>query len=181
MLILTKNFYRAVALKTAGLASSSIMISPNGVAQSVTAIPSMTVSEMMSKVLTTYYDEIYGGTGTQYNGILFCNGTTTPTIDDVKPEGSIFNTVTEAHSVSTKSNDDGSVTTTAIYTLTNTGTADFTISEICLMAYLYNYVGTFTSYGHALMARGVLDNPVTIAAGGIGVVNCAVTAKIPTA
>lgn len=97
------------------------------------------------------------------SGVMFGNGTQEPAFDDYTLSGDIWTTYTGTASVSVATNDNG-ITLTALYTLTNTGSSDFTISEIGLCG------GQMSSNlaGHTLFEHSLLENPITIPAGGVG-------------
>ena len=111
-------------------------------------------------------------------GVIFGDGTTPPTVDDFHLSGANIipgsaYTMTTVRSATI--NDDGSITRTALYTITNGSADDFTISEIGV----YQSVPCTGANGHeenyVLMDRTLLDEPVTIPAGGVGQVTYNVT------
>lgn len=110
-----------------------------------------------------------------YGGAIIGTGTTPPAIDDYNLSGDMITTFSASSAVS-RAIDDSGHTITVVYTITNTGTADFTIGEIGLIA------GTNTSAAanKCLLERTVLDTPVTIAAGGVGQVTYTIRMNYPT-
>lgn len=109
------------------------------------------------------------------SGVCFGSGNTPPTIDDYALSGDYFTTFTATASVTVdKSDDETSIT--ALYTLTNTGSDDFTISEIGLAG-----SGAASAGNHYLFDRTLLDTPVTIPSGGVGQVTYTLRFKMPTA
>ena len=96
-------------------------------------------------------------------GVMFGDGNTPPTVDDFQLSGDHFTTYSSSvtHTYDPDANE-----ATVTYTLTNTGSTDFTIRE----------VGGICTSSAILAFREVLDSPVTIVAGGIG----QVTIKIKT-
>lgn len=110
-------------------------------------------------------------------GAIIGTGTTPATIDDYMLAGDMINTFTYSKTV-TLTHDDDKTTITALYTITNTGAAAFTIGEIGLMAASYDNNGT--SY-KCLVERTVLDSPVTIEAGGVGQVTYTIEINMPVA
>lgn len=114
-------------------------------------------------------------------GVYFSSGTTQPTINDYTPSGEIFTTY-EATYTQTFSYDEDGCERVMNYTLTNTGTEDFTIGEVGLLTYAYQkYSGTRYYYYHILIERTVLETPITIPAGGVGQVTYRLRLNIPVA
>lgn len=112
----------------------------------------------------------YSGGG----GILFGNGNTPVTVDDYKLSGDVISTITATVAVTWDYTDDG-CSGTAVCTLTNTGSSAITIAEVGLFA-------GFTSNNNmnVLIERTLLDEPITIPAGGIGKVTYTITFAYPT-
>lgn len=73
--------------------------------------------------------------------------------------------------------DDNGITMPWIYTITNSSATDITIAEVGLWGYI-NYAAS--SMENALLERTVLDEPVTIPAGGIGMVTYSIRYNYPT-
>lgn len=113
------------------------------------------------------------GTNNNYgSGVYFGNGTTPPTLDDYTFSGEILKNAGATSSVNIEEDDDGA-TYTAVYTISNTGDTDFTVSEVGL-------VWAYSTY-RILFERTVLDTPVTIPAGGVGQVTYTIRFNYPTA
>jgi hypothetical protein len=112
-------------------------------------------------------------------GVIFGTGTAEPSVNDYCLSGELVTTITGTASV-TFTNDDNGATASALYTLTNTGSADVVIGEIGLIASLYSSSSTNLNY-KALLERTVLDQPMTIPAGGIGQVTYTIRMNYPTA
>ena len=110
---------------------------------------------------------------TNTSGIMFGVNSTPPTFEDYTIDNSGI-TVTGAIAQTVNINDNGGVTAVLNCTLTNTGEAEITISEVGLKASL-------TNTGSVLFERTVLDAPVTIPAGGVGQVEYTITLNLPTA
>lgn len=153
-----KNFSGAVPAYV-----SSINYWPGGLASNSDDAPRPSINYMRTDV---------DGNG----GVIIGTGTTPATIDDYKLAGDMITTFTYSKSV-TITHDDDKTTITALYTITNTGSAAFTIGEIGLMA--ASYSKTAESY-KCLVERTVLDSPVTIEAGGVGQVTYTISAEMPT-
>ena len=116
-------------------------------------------------------------TGTNTNGgVILGTGTTAPSFDDISLSGSVISNFTYTSTVTNEVDENG-MTLTANYTITNTGEEAFTIGEIGIIA---NLSGTAkTSSNKALLERTVLDEPVTIEAGGVGQVTYTIQLNYP--
>jgi hypothetical protein len=70
----------------------------------------------------------------------------------------------------------------AVYklTITNTSGEDITIGEIGMISPFY-YNTTSSARRQALKERTVLDSPLTIPAGGVGLIDYSIKLPIPTA
>lgn len=115
---------------------------------------------------------------TSNGGAIIGTGTTPATIDDYKLAGDMITTFTYSKTIKITHDDDKS-TITALYTITNTGNAAFTIGEIGLIAACYSS-GNTAAY-RCLVERTVLDSPVTIEAGGVGQVTYTIEINMPVA
>lgn len=106
-------------------------------------------------------------------GVVFGNGTEPESYNNYNMAGELFTTYNYS-STGEYFVDENGLGKTITYTLTNTGTEDFTISEIGLVGYCHEYFkGTSSSryyYYHSLLfERTLLENPITIPAnGGVG-------------
>lgn len=110
-------------------------------------------------------------------GVIIGTGTTPPTLDDYYLSGDLITGYTYSAAVS-NTYDGDRVTITALYTITNTSAADFTVGEIGLIANLYQY-NDASGDKKALLERTVLDSPVTIPAGGVGQITYTITIEYP--
>lgn len=112
-----------------------------------------------------------------YNSyIVLGRGRTPATVNDYKLENMITSGLSATVSNSVDENGD----CTQKLVITNTSSGDITIGEIGLSAPFYR--STISSdRGMALMDRTVLDEPVTIPAGGIGMIDYTIKIPIPTA
>lgn len=114
------------------------------------------------------------------NGVAFGNGTAEPTIDDYALSGDHM-TAYEATVVLTKALEDDHASITAQYTITNTGTEDFTISEVGLYAYDHASNASASYKAAVLLERTLLETPVTIPAGGVAQVTYTIRLDFPVA
>ena len=111
-------------------------------------------------------------------GVIFGTGNTEPTIDDYQMAGEHFVDYTESHSF--KNTIDGTTRTLSCrYTLTNTSTESVTIGEIGLSGNAYRKNGAWYYYTGFLIERTALDSPVTIPAGGVGVITYTLKFDLP--
>ena len=109
-------------------------------------------------------------------GVVLGSGSTPPTLDDYTLEnmiveglsGSVTNTaVDENHNV------------TKTYTITNTSDEDITIAEIGIHGWVYSQSNRNSVC--VLIERTLLEEPVTIPAGGVGIVTYTLGMNIPEA
>lgn len=113
-----------------------------------------------------------------YGGVVLGTGTTQPTIDDYCLSGNLITNISCIAAVSNAGDADG-VTTTAVYTVTNTSSEDITIGEIGIIA---SYRSSQNSQTYKLLLeRTVLDAPITIPAGGVGQVTYTIRFNYPSA
>jgi hypothetical protein len=103
------------------------------------------------------------------------NGNAPPTYDDYCLAGDVFSTF--AYSADrVQTHDESGAGTKVVFTITNTGEEDFTISEIGMFA-----PASINNIRKSVMyERTVLDPPVTIPAGGVGQVTYTVRMNYPT-
>jgi hypothetical protein len=112
-----------------------------------------------------------------FTKVVFGTGDTPPTINDYNLSGDVITTLSAICETTCSINSDA-VSMSALYTLTNNGTEEVTIKEVGLGQGFYYSSGLRNS---CLVDRTVLDNPVTIPAGGIGQVKYTITFNLPTA
>ena len=128
----------------------------------------------MYVIRQNYTTSANGGTG----GVIFGTGSTPPSIDDYCLSGEIVTGFNWTANVN-KTESDSGVSVKAIYTITNTISESITIREVALMSALH---GAYNGAAYCgLIERTVLDNPVTIPAGGVGQVVYTITFNYPTA
>ena len=165
--MLTKNGYAAMAAK---------MLS-NARDFSVRKTDGTTATWYPSSGFKPFSDIKYLKTYITSSGVVLGTGNTPATLDDYKLAGEIITTFTYTASATSQETDKG-YECTATYSITNNGTASFTISEIALMGTYYT--NDSTGNGSFLVDRTVLDTPVTIPAGGIGQVTYTIRMNYPT-
>ena len=112
-----------------------------------------------------------------YAGAIIGTGTTPPTKEDYKLSGDVISTFAYTSALTITPDDDG-FTISTVYTITNTSDSPFTIGEIGLMAGTANSSGASKKY---LLERTVLDEPLTIEAGGVGQLTYNIRVNYPTA
>lgn len=111
-----------------------------------------------------------------YDGVVFGNGTTEPSVDDYWLSGDMITTMTYNVAEGYDVNEDGSVVKKCTYTITNSGSEPITISEV---GYLAEYSPKDSaSETSVLLDHTLLEEPITIPAGGVGQVTYAVTFNI---
>lgn len=114
-------------------------------------------------------------------GVVFGNGTEPESIDSYCMSGEIFTTYTVSASRSISINESGA-TQSITYTITNTGTEDFTISEIGMIGCgkVTKRDEYYAYYNNFLTERTLLETPITIPAnGGVGQVTYTFKFDIP--
>ena len=172
----TKNWYKALATE---------MSRVNNTFQSVTGTTqTLSMSAYLAGIMlnedSRYTPSIYKvRTALDSNGgVIFGTGNAIPTIDDTTLSGDLVSGFSYNSHVSAEHDANG-VTLTALYTVTNNNAEAITISEVALIANLYNNYTQAMYKG--LLDRTVLDTPVTIPAGGVGQVEYTITFKYPWA
>lgn len=176
--MLLKNFYRALAGDLCKVWGAVPYINVNG--QKMENMPGNTNATCFGYEKANYYVPSMYYMKTQYGldaGVIIGSGTTPPTADDYALSGDMITTYTYNADVKTSFEDDG-VTFTGVYTITNIGESPFTVGEIALMAGLGNGP---SKENKALIDRTVLENPITIEAGGIGQVTYTIRMDYPVA
>ena len=118
----------------------------------------------------------YLKTGYTSGGVVMGDGTAEPSADDYKMSGSLITKFSSTAIVTKEDSADGCVLT-ALYTITNTGSEDITISEIGLTACGNGnpHIGTYM----ALIERTLLETPVTIPPSSVGQITYTIEVKHP--
>ena len=116
-------------------------------------------------------------------GVAFGDGDAPATLSDYTLSGNMLSNFSYSSSIVRETDEEGSSLSNC-FTITNTGTGDMTIKEVCLFATGVAYrkkAGGSTSGRLCLIDRTVLDEPVTIPAGGVGQVTYKLKLNYPTA
>lgn len=115
-------------------------------------------------------------------GVLFGTGNTAPTIDDITLSGDpIDNTKISVKTTKQFNYAESYFEIGAVFTITNNGDSNITIGEIGIFNYFHTlekqYGATYT-YPY-MIERTVLENPITIAPGGVGQVTYTIRTNYP--
>lgn len=121
--------------------------------------------------------------GNNAAGFVVGTGTTAPSLDDYKLESQITSGITMNFTNSRRYvNSSGKPTIENIYTITNNGSSDITISEVGLVSYNINCCtsssATSTGANNVLIDRTLLDTPVTIASRGSASINYTISSDV---
>ena len=105
-----------------------------------------------------------------HGGVVLGTGTTPPSKDDYCLSGTVISGFTHSTNFTT-SVDGAGATLTAVYTITNTTDSPFTIGELGLICNIKSVSssGATSASNKALLEHTVLDSPLTIQGGGVGV------------
>lgn len=124
---------------------------------------------------------IYGG-----SGVVFGDGNTEPTIDDLTISGNFVSGITTSNTTRTITDirEEGYWERSCLYTITNTTSATMTINEIAMAFAFYGqkaqYYNNYVQCPY-IVDRTVLEAPVVIEPGGIGQVTYTIRMNYPTA
>lgn len=110
------------------------------------------------------------------SSVYFGTGTTPPTMEDYFLSGDVISGISYNSAQDYTVDSDGSVKRTVLYTVTNANETDITIGEIGYAGHLNGSPGCY-----CMVERTVLDNPITIPAGGVGHITYTIRMNYPTA
>lgn len=186
-----RNFYNAIPYAMAtGAAGSSDMTNFKAYAKDNASPPTYVSWRAANNYIDDLMQHFPKGTKSQFSGrgiasdsakfmgVIFGTGNTEPTIDDYQMAGEHFVDYTESHSF--ESTLDGTTRINSCrYTLTNTSTEPVTIGEVGLSVYAYRKTSGNTYYTGFLIERTALDSPITIPAGGVGIITYTLKFDLP--
>lgn len=112
----------------------------------------------------------------QYNGVIFGNGNTPPTVDDYYLSGEQVTNLSYTYNIVKEFTEDNEIRLNCLYTITNNNAQTISISEIGLVKIHYITNG----YYPIMLERTVLDTPVVIEPSGVGQVRYVITFKLPS-
>ncbi len=95
--------------------------------------------------------------------LMLGTGDEAPTYDDYQLSGTRITTFSESHTSAQSL--EGEMSTEITYTITNTGSASFTVREI---GYFARIQYSSSGYSNTLLERTVLDAPLTLEPGAVG-------------
>lgn len=131
-----------------------------GADQLISTIDVHTSASSIRAALKTFNTAQKGSSLSDEHCVAFGDGSTPVSADDFQLSGNNFTTYSGAYACVANAD---CTEATWTYTLTNTGSSEFTVREIGL------YTSSSTSVLYScLIMREVLDSPVTIPAGGVG-------------
>lgn len=181
--MLLLNYYNAIAAFTIGYKGNDVpMKRTDGTLVYLSDTPSTLIDfdntaqyyAYMGRLVSSSIDShtLTSAPGSNAPGVLLGDGTAEPTINDYALSGNIVNSGLTHVCTLTKSADDSGITLTADFTITNGNDNDITISEVGLCGWSR---GTTTAgstgsgkISRYLVDRTLLENPITIPAGGVG-------------
>ena len=181
--MLLDNYYKLIAM------SFGKSITRGGSPIDFTTLTGATVSmRKHGSHTSSYYDtlglafgETIAGNLTSSYGTAFGTGTTPPTLSDYTLSGDLITglSVTTARSVK---EDESGVTCSLLHTVVNNNSDEVTIGEVSYIAQVTGFNGTSSNITncYCLIERAVLDEPVTIPAGGVGQVTYTIRIIYPT-
>lgn len=121
-------------------------------------------------------------TAKQAGRAIIGTGTTPPTFDDYGLSGSIITTISSSVASTSKTVEEDGITISTTWSITNTSDEAITIGEI---AFWGGYNGSSnansSSASKMCIERTVLEEPLTIEAGGVGQLTYTIRLKYPTA
>lgn len=164
----TLNWYKALGV---GISGKYISLTNTSGGTGCAVYNSTSVSNMIYDAFNNGGKASYTGGSNKTPYIVFGTGNEPPTLSDIKLSGSVVSGITVTHTFSGTRADDGTNEITGIFTIANGNTTDITIGEVGVVYY--------DGKAAVLYERTVLDNPVTIAAGGVGQVTYTIRMSLP--
>lgn len=161
------NFYEALRHQLSY--ESWIAKTYNGTTRTVHASNNASVVGFVVSACTKVHTGLTGDMA--QHGVLFGDGDTPPTFNDVALSGNILNTKLTGSVIRTYEHGDNGSSYTFVYTLTNTSSESITIKE----------VAAHEGFTSSAVERTLLEAPITIAPGGVGQVTYTIRFNYPTA
>ena len=182
----TKNYYKALTVSTPFSLGDATgvyerMVNYYGVSPSVYGTYSMSIvapnvgstvgvaSGVLQKTVFAN-NQASDGSIAYGAGVVFGNGNTEPSEDDICLSGDVVTGMTVSATRTFTTDDDG-VQVTALYTLVNDNENAITIGEVGLVSYYVSQSKSgaqYQRYNSYLAERTRLPNPITIEPGGVG-------------
>lgn len=174
--MVTKNWYSVMKAYRAQMTLSGAVRDIYGTTRDVSyysytdVIPTLTIRPNKGLFLTS------DSSSSSYAWIVVGSGTTPATVDDYKMQSQITSGLSATQEISVDEDNNP----ICKLTLTNASSEDITIGEVGIIGPCVRT--NSTSYKQlVLLERTVLDNPITIPAGGFGVIDYCIKIPIPTA
>lgn len=124
-----------------------------------------------TSTVNAFFHNFYNCVTNYTAGVVFGNGNTQPTESDYRLSGTLHNNISASSNVVYKT-EGNKLSMEGVFTITNNGTEDMIVSEC-------GYVGSVkqsSSLGdYMLLDRTLLEEPITIPAGGVGQVTYTIT------
>ena len=172
--MLTKNFYSVVVLKTLKKTIPKSLIAIDGSVHDHVYYYSNT-SDVIFNMMYSFK------TSTTSAGVIIGTGTTPATVSDYKLDSQITTGVSFVNSGATSFNvDDDGYSMFVTSGVTNNGTEPLPVSEIGLVAQLYNG-NSASNYCYPLLDRTVLEEPIVINPGETKQLTYTIRMNYPTA
>lgn len=180
--MLTNNFYSAIAVYTGLLATAAPVTTYSGYERDMNT--SATASPILKTIAKTvkFVSSITSSTASSNSavtGVVFGDGIAPASPTDYKMAGDLMSSGSVSVAQTNNIADDRSyMELTNVYTITNTMDKDFTISEVGIVS---GFGNNSINYHTILLERTLLDEPITIPVGGVGVVTHTIRINYNTA
>lgn len=136
--------------------------------------PGYLAPKILYSAMNTLVTKIANDMGT---GVVFGTGDREPTADDYTISGNVVSGISATINRTYEDADDA-VRITSVFTITNNNSSEVTIKEAALFAAITWYT-TSVQNARMMIARMLLESPVTIPAGGVGQVTVSVDVNAP--